>query len=118
MTDLQRIIVVDHGDRDPEFGVSRELAELGYSSVTTPLEAAEEVLALTSAPDAFVLEIPRRGDAAIRARFNDLARMLKRSHAAVPVIVIDKARDSGNGGCAAVLQSAFGIAATAGPRHD
>lgn len=117
MTDLQRIIVVDHGDRDPEFGVSRELAELGYASVTTPLEAAEEVLAVTPAPDAFVLEIPRRVDAALRARFDDLATTLRRSHAAIPVIVIDKASVRG-GGCAAVLQSAFGIAATAGPRRD
>lgn len=118
MTGLQRIIVVDHGVRDPEFGVSRELAELGYASVTTSLEAAVDVLAVTPEPDAFVLEIPPRGDAALRARFDDLARILKRDHAAIPVIVIDKARNAAHGSCAAVLHSAFGITATAGPRRD
>ena len=62
---------------------------MGYASVTTPFEAADDVLALIPSPAAVVLHMPRHADWAERRRFLDLARRLRKNMAdsGTPVIV-------------------------------
>ena len=60
MNGLQKILVVDNGERDPDGALSAELAGLGYSSVTAGVEAAEEVLAILPSPAAVVLQCRKR----------------------------------------------------------
>lgn len=115
MTDLHRIIVVDHGERNPDYGASLALAELGYATVTTSLDAAEEVLALMQPPDAFVFDLPRETDEAVRLRFEALAEKLRASRPDAPVIIFDRGRSGAQGGYAALLQGAIGSCALAGP---
>lgn len=99
---LQKILVVDDGRRDADRALSAELAELGYASVTTSLEATEEVLAVIPAPAAILLQMPaRRGAArdpgrADRASFVALAERLRApAYRGVPVIVLDRGATGG-----------------------
>ncbi|MBF9234561.1 hypothetical protein [Microvirga alba] len=105
MNGLQKILVVDNGERACEGALSVELAELGFASVTTPLEAADEVLATMPSPVAVLLQMPRRADLSERQRFQDLARRLRKtlSSSGVPVILT-----AGMTGIASVLQNELG----------
>ncbi|WP_188915174.1 hypothetical protein [Salinarimonas ramus] len=117
MTPLQRILIVDDGDREADAALSAELAELGYASVTASLEAADEVLAVIPTPSAIVLQIPRGADRAARARFQNLADRLsaRRGEAGPPVLVVDAQSLSAPGGFARILETQVGVGAFAGP---
>ncbi|MCC5978123.1 MAG: hypothetical protein JJU21_08685 [Salinarimonas sp.] len=113
MSELKRIIVVDNGDREPEAALSAELAELGYASITTSVEAAPDVFAAMAEPDAVLLHIADHNDARTDAAFAAFADRLERAHPHIPVIRLDGARDSLGGSHLATLQSRIGLATTA-----
>lgn len=109
MNDLRKVLVVDSGLRSATDPLAVELAELGFSSVTTSVEAADEVIDLLQRPSAIFLNIQsgRIGD---EEKFTELAARLKttRRTMGVPVILWDATRASEVGGVSAVLQSEFG----------
>ena len=59
MTEFQKVLVVDDGARNAEHAISAELAGLGFASVTTWLEATDEVLELIPPPAAILLQLPK-----------------------------------------------------------
>jgi hypothetical protein len=106
MTSLQKVLVVDNGERAVYYALSAELAEMGFASVTTPVEAADDVLALIPTPAAILVQIPSGAPAAERKRFMELAERLRESRgSSVPIIVVGGA---GNGATSAILQSELG----------
>jgi hypothetical protein len=112
MNGMQKVLVVDNGDRDTDCALSAELAGLGYASVTAPFEAADDVLALIPSPAAVVLQMPREADWSERRRFLELATRLRRTLASsrTPVIVT-----GGVNGAMAMLQNELGSRAVAAP---
>lgn len=110
MSELKRIIVVDNGDREPEAALSAELAELGYASITTSVEAAPDVFASVVAPDAVLLHIPGNSDTRTDAAFAAFADRVERAHPEIPVIRLDGARGSLSNANLATLQSRIGLA--------
>jgi hypothetical protein len=88
MNDVPKVLVVDDGERSPDRALSAELAELGFASVTTSFEAAEDVLAVLPTPSAILLQLP---STASHQNFRDLAERLKakRSLLGIPVIVVE-----------------------------
>lgn len=106
MSLFQQVLVVDNGERAPEFALSAELAEMGFASVTTHMEAADDVLALISSPAAIVLQMPRGAGFAERQRFMALADRLREQQrgTGIPVIVLGGA----NGATSAMLQNELG----------
>jgi len=112
MNGMPKVLVVDNGERAPESALSAELAGMGYASVTTPFEAADDVLALIPSPAAAVLQMPRHADWAERRRFMELASRLRKNLAAsgTPVIIT-----GGISGAATMLQNQLGVRAVAAP---
>lgn len=102
MNGMQKVLVVDNGERAPDSALSAELAGLGYASVTAPFEAADDVLALIPSPAAVVLQMPQRADWAERKRFLELASRLRKTLASshTPVIIT-----GGVSGAATMLQN-------------
>jgi hypothetical protein len=91
MNDVPKVLVVDDGERSPDRALSVELAELGFSSVTTSFEAAEDVLAVLPPPSAILLQLPSKPDPARQQSFRDLAERLK-AHPAltgIPIVVVE-----------------------------
>ena len=91
MNDVPKVLVVDDGERSPDRALSVELAELGFASVTTSFEAAEDVLAVLPTPSAILLQLPSVPDPARHQAFQDLAGRLKakKSLGGIPVVVVD-----------------------------
>ena len=118
MVDLNRIIVIDNGDRSSDTALSAELAELGFASITTSLEAADEVLALLPSPAAILLQLPRGVDQQTRSSFSMFAARMRALNRDIPVILIDPSRDGPNNGYAALLQAQVGSPAFAKPHHN
>jgi CheY-like chemotaxis protein len=89
MNGMQKVLVVDNGERARDSTLSAELAGMGYATVTTPFEAADDVLALIPSPAAIVLQMPRHADWSERHRFLELANRLRKTLAEsrTPVIV-------------------------------
>ena len=85
MTEFQKVLVVDDGARNAEHAISAELAGLGFASVTTSLEATDEVLELIPPPAAILLQLPKRSRTADYKDFMDLADRLKAKNSAIPV---------------------------------
>jgi hypothetical protein len=112
MNGMQKVLVVDNGERAPDSALSAELAGMGYASVTAPFEAADDVLALIPSPAAVVLQMPREADWSERRRFLELATRLRKTLAAsrTPVIVT-----GGVNGAVAMLQNELGTRAVAAP---
>lgn len=112
MSEMPKVLVVDSGRRAPDSALSTELAEMGIASVTTPFEAADEVLATMSIPVAIVLQLSRHSDRAEQKRFMELASRLRAAmrSSGTPVIVT-----GGVSGAATMLQSHLGARAVA---HD
>jgi lysophospholipase L1-like esterase len=108
MNGMQKVLVVDNGERALDFALSAELAELGYASVTTRLEAADDVLALIPTPAAVVLQVPREATWSERKRFLELAERLRLDLKSrnIPVILVNGAGASG--AHASLLQSELG----------
>jgi hypothetical protein len=79
---------------------------MGYASVTAPVEAADDVLALIPSPAAIVLQMPRSAGFAERQRFMALADRLREQQrgTGIPVIVLG----GPNGATSAVLQNELG----------
>lgn len=90
MSAFPKVLVVDDGARAPDHALSADLAELGYASVTTSLEAADEVLAVLPSPAAILLQLPRRGTRAERQPFLALAERLRMIKADVPLILLEQ----------------------------
>jgi hypothetical protein len=90
---LQKILIVDDGTRRGGRTLSAELAGLGYASVTTTLEATDEILPLLGDLAAIVIDMPR-ADGALHAEFAALVARLRdgRLGATAPVIEIDSSR--------------------------
>jgi hypothetical protein len=89
MNDFPKVLVVDDGERAPDDALSAELAGLGYASVTTRLEAAEDVLAVIPRPSAILLQLPKAPDPARHKSFQDLAERLKLRNAGIPVLLVE-----------------------------
>ncbi len=91
MNDVPKVLVVDDGERSPDRALSAELAELGFASVTTSFEAAEDVLAVLPTPSAILLQLPTAPDAARHQSFRNLAEKLKakKSLTGIPVVVVE-----------------------------
>ena len=91
MNDVPKVLVVDDGERSPDHALSVELAELGYASVTSSFEAAEDVLGVLPVPSAILLQLPSTPDATRHQEFRDLAERLKAKPglADIPVIVVE-----------------------------
>jgi hypothetical protein len=118
MSELNRILVIDDGVRASESALSAELAELGYASVTTSLEAADEVMAMLPPPVAILLQLPRAAARELRSSFSEAAARLQRAHPGIPVILLDPSRDGPISGYAALLQAQVGSPAYARPDHS
>lgn len=101
---LQQVLVIDDGVRAVDHSLSAELAELGYASVTTSLDAADDVLAVISRPAAVLLQSSGRGvDFADRAA-SLRARMVE---AGIPVILVE-GRAGGRGAFPVDLKDCIG----------
>lgn len=102
MNGMQKVLVVDSGERAPDSALSAELAGMGYASVTAPFEAADDVLALIPSPAAVVVQMPYQADWSERKRFLELASRLRKSLSATktPVIIT-----GGVSGAATMLQN-------------
>jgi hypothetical protein len=101
MNGVQKVLVVDSGERSAEGAVSAQLAEMGLASVTAPLAAAEEILELIPSPTAVVFQIPASANFEERRSYLRLADRVRA--AGVPVLVIGE--NDAAGGQAALLQS-------------
>lgn len=114
MNGMQKVVVVDNGERAPDSALSAELAGMGYASVTAPFEAADDVLALIPSPAAVVLQMPRKADWAERRRFLELASRLRKTlgSSRIPVIVT-----GGVNGTATMLQNELSVRAVAAPER-
>jgi hypothetical protein len=110
---LRKVLVVDDGERRLPDLLSTELAELGFSSVTTSREAANDVLAVIEEPSAIFIRLPQQaGNQSQNQSFLTFADELRRTRpAGIPVIVWDRQMSLAPGGVAAVLQREFGPAA-------
>ena len=117
MNDVPKVLVVDDGERSPDRALSVELAELGFASVTTSFEAAEDVLAVLPAPSAILLQLPGTPDAARQQAFRDLAERLKAKQAlaGIPVVVVEPRRRIRAPSAARRMNEPFGAHALAKP---
>jgi hypothetical protein len=108
MSGFQKVLVVDDGARNGENAISAELAGLGFASVTTSLEATDEVLELIPPPAAILLQLPKRSRTADYKEFMDLAARLKAKNSGIPIILVEQPFGVPGGSYAAVLQSELG----------
>lgn len=110
MNEMQKVLVVDNGERAPDSALSAELAGMGYASITTPFEAADDVLALIPSPAAVVLQVPLHANWSERRRFLELASRLRRtlSESHTPVIIA-----GGVSGAATMLRNELNTRAVA-----
>lgn len=110
MNDLPKVLVVDDGERDGVDPLAAELAELGYSSVTTSFEAADEVLTMIKPPSAIFLKMPQGDEGSNHAEFVALAARLRmrQGTSGAPVIVWDKVSVLEEGGVSAILHNQLG----------
>jgi hypothetical protein len=116
MNSLRKILVVDNGERGTVDSLSAELAELGVSSVTTSVEAADDVLRIIERPAAIFVKMPHARQGAAYQEFLTFADDLKRREhiSGVPVIVWDRTTSQA-GGISALLRNEVGPHALAGP---
>ncbi|MDQ4134739.1 MAG: hypothetical protein M3158_01005 [Pseudomonadota bacterium] len=118
MNDVPKVLVVDDGERSPDQALSAELAELGFASVTTSFEAAEDVLAVLPTPSAILLQLPSAPQPARHQAFRDLAEKLKAKNtlAGIPVVVVEPRQGlNGASGAYRRLEEQFGVDALAKP---
>jgi hypothetical protein len=101
MNGVQKVLVVDSGERSAGGAVSAQLAEMGLASVTAPLAAAEEILELMPSPTAVVFQIPASANFEERRSYLRLADRVRA--AGIPVLIIGE--NDAAGGQAALLQS-------------
>jgi hypothetical protein len=111
MNDLQKVLVVDNGEREGVDALAAELAELGFSSVTTSFEAADDVLQVIPQPSAIFVKVPPRAGDTSRDEIIALADRLRvrQGSAGAPVFVWDRARMMESGGVSALLSRELGL---------
>lgn len=116
MGDFQKVLVVDDGARDTTRGLSVQLAELGFASVTTSVEATDDVLEMLPPPSAILVQMPRQSQSANYKQFMDLVARLKakKDMNGIPVIVVEP-RGAAGGGYASLLQSELGASVLSKP---
>lgn len=116
MNDLHKVLVVDNGERDGVDPLAAELAELGFSSVTTSFEATDDVLQVIPKPSAIFLKMPQRAEDRSAADMLALADRLRiaQGSAGAPIFLWDRSRVLGSGGVSAMLSGEFGPAAIVG----
>ena len=115
MNDLQKVLVVDNGERDGVDPLAAELAELGFSSVTASFEAADDVLQVIPQPSAIFLKMPQKSGDTSSEEILALADRLRirQGSTGAPVFIWDRARMLDNGGVSALLRGEFGPEALA-----
>jgi hypothetical protein len=113
MGEFQKVLVVDDGARDTEHALSAELAELGFASVTTSLEATDHVLEMIPPPAAILLQLPRRGQSANCRKFIELAERLKakKDISGIPIVLMEPRLGASGGGFASLLEDELGVGA-------
>jgi hypothetical protein len=119
MSEFQKVLVVDDGARSSDYALSAELAELGFASVTTSLEATDDVLEVIPSPAAIVLQLPKPSRTADYRQFMDLAERLKanREISGVPIILIEQPLGMQAGGYASILQNELGAKVLSKPER-
>ncbi|MDB5513137.1 MAG: hypothetical protein JWR08_2620 [Enterovirga sp.] len=117
MNELRKVLVVDSGSRASVDALSAELAGLGFSSVTTSVEAADDVLSVIPRPAAIFLKMPTVEESQHYGSFLALAERLRGPNGTgdIPVIVWDRERLLDSGGISAVMQHQFGPQVLASP---
>jgi hypothetical protein len=117
MNDVPKVLVVDDGERSPDRALSVELAELGYASVTTSFEAAEDVLAVLPTPSAILLQLPGTPDGMRHRSFRNLAERLKAKPAlaGIPVVVVEPRQGLSELAVGKRMSESFGAHALAKP---
>jgi hypothetical protein len=115
MNDLQKVLVVDNGERDEVDPLAAELAELGFASVTTSFEAADDVLQVIPQPSAIFLKMPQKAGDRRSEEILALADRLRvtQGSAGAPVFVWDRTNMLESGGVSALLRGEFGAEAVA-----
>jgi hypothetical protein len=113
MSEFQKVLVVDDGARNGEHALSAQLAELGFASVTTSLEATDEVLDMIAAPTAILIQLPVRSQATNYKQFIDLAERLKakKNMSGIPIMLVESPFGAAGGGYGAALRSELGAGA-------
>jgi hypothetical protein len=113
MSEFQKVLVVDDGARNGEHALSAQLAELGFASVTTSVEATDVVLEMIPPPSAILLQLPKRSQTANYKQFMDLAERLKANHdiSRIPLILVEQPCGATGGGYASMLQNELGAGA-------
>jgi hypothetical protein len=116
MSAFQKVLVVDDGARNSGNALSAELAELGFASVTTSVEATDELLAMIPPPTAILIQLPKRSASAQLKQFMDLAERLKgrKEISGVPIIIVETPLGAA-GGYASVLENGLGAGALSKP---
>jgi CheY-like chemotaxis protein len=119
MTEFQKVLVVDDGARNAENALSAELAGLGFASVTTSVEATDEVLEMIPAPTAILIQLPRRSGGTKLKQLMDLAERLKakKDMSGIPIIVVEAPFGVSGGGYGAMLQNELGVGALNKPER-
>ena len=112
MNGMQKVLVVDNGERAPDSALSANFAELEYAALTAPSKPPAGFLPLIPTPAPVVLQIPRGADWSEPRRSLKLAARLRKTLAAsrTPVIVT-----GGVNGAVAMLQNELGTRAVAAP---
>ena len=107
MNGLRKVLVVDDGARNAEHALSAELAELGFASVTTSLEATDHVLEMIPPPAAILLQLPQRRQGTNYRDFMELAERLKakKDISGIPIVLMEPQLGASGGGFASVLQN-------------
>ncbi len=106
MNDLHKVMVVDSGERNVVDSLSAELAEHGYSSVTTSFEAASQVLDVIPRPAAIFLKMPAAQQGDRYEGFLAAAGSLRENALGIPVFVWERDAMVPNGGIPALLGDA------------
>ena len=117
MNSLQKILVVDNGEREGVDPLAVELAELGVSSVTTSFEATHDVLDVIERPSAIFMKMPQARLGGDHGKFLALAEQLRLQErtAGIPVIVWDGIASVEEGGISAILRRSVGAEALSLP---
>jgi hypothetical protein len=117
MNDVPKVLVVDDGERSPDCALSAELAELGFASVTTSFEAAEDVLAVLPVPSAILFQLP--ANSARHQHLRALAHRLKAkpSLAGIPVVVVEPRQGLSGFPASQPMDETFGDHALAKPNR-
>jgi PleD family two-component response regulator len=106
MSEFQKVLVVDDGARNGEHALSAELAELGFASVTTSLEATDDVLEMIPPPAAILLQLPKPSQTTNYNQFMELAARLKakKDMSGIPIILVESPFGTAGGGYASALR--------------